>query len=700
MSLHNNKMTLSYQRGIASLLMMIMIGLSLTAAMVGSSRQLRSAQEQSVSMHAQTQAQARAWAAAEAFRHYLQNWRQSESSWNEFVTRLETVLDEANGAGVTVNIGMSGVQAKIVSLQTLTTRLSEGGVPHITLLITASVAASTPAESSSTLEVVYAGAKPVDAAQGINPGVINFQGDLTLTGGIEVFGEQDESGESVPYEINVIGDITIMNTKIDGVDVIRSTGSVDFTGSISWFKEIYANCDVKLVSSGSAEIIHATHNICIQNTSNEYKDEFADPSVLANGSIDIWGGDYRRVYALAGKNETALRCADNAKSVCSPSVEGISLNPTPKIENLKTRGDLVVNSSATVTQGAVEGDLQFVSGLKGEIIYGGELVAPEVMPEVTVSKIDDYKVDITPAAEVTLNREIFTVTDLKAHANYLFFVDEQKFLRVQIKDIAKIPDQIYYLVNTTLNNQPFNDWACVTPTPTRSEDCVGKIGHGYSDYNRAITYDTASRTWSLEGLGFAPGVVYFEGNVSIKGGDYYNTFLATGDVSSSGSTIVYAPNYAGEKGGTYANGEVPRVIPAGVCKHNLSILVPTQFCKEEGFDYSVANGLGNFAVKAGECLVKSCEQYSGGDIKTYAYAQYFGAIKAGNQFVTSGNSRVDGYITALGLRTSAPHAWTAKTSVDLRNLPPGYDPSGNKPPASGGNPATSVDTEIRWSRYL
>lgn len=700
MSLYNNKMALSHQKGMASLLMIIMIGLSLTAAMVGSSKQLRSAQEQSVSVHAQTQAQARAWAAAEVFRNYLQQWRQTEASWSQFLTRLDTALSEAAGAGVEVNMSMAGVQARIIRVENLTTRLVEGNVPHLTLVITASVAGTTRAESSSTLELVYAGAVPLDATKGINPGVINFQGDITLTGGIEVFGEQDENGESVPYEINVIGDITIINTKIDGVDVIRSTGSIDFSGSVSWFKEMYANCDISLVSSGAAEIIQATHNICIQNTSDTHQGVFNDPAVLANGSIDISGGEFRKVYGLAGKNIDAFRCTENAKKTCMPSTDGITLNPTPSILDLRTRGELVINSSATVKGGRVEEDLTFSHGLTGDIAYGGQLLAPDSHPNVTIDKIDNYKVDITPAVAVTLNRELFDVKQLLVYANYYFYVDSEQHLRVEIKNIEGVPEGHYFLVNTQLNNQPFNDWACNTPLPVRAEDCVGKIGYGYSDHNRSINYDKSTQTWSLEGLGFAPGVVYFEGDVFIRGGSYYNTFLATGDVSSSGSTIVYAPNYAGFKGGTYAGGESLRVIPAGLCQHNLSPLKPSQFCKKDEFDYNYADGLGNFAVMAGECLVDNCDQYRGGDIKTYASAQYFGAIKAGNQFVTSGESRVDGYITALGLRNSAPHAWTAKTSVDLRNLPPGYDPSGNRPPATGGNPAVNAETQIRWSRYL
>ena len=64
-------------RGIATVLILLLVGLSLSAAVFGTAHYIRSQQQQDVAAHAQTQAQMKAWTGAELVRQYLQQLQDS-----------------------------------------------------------------------------------------------------------------------------------------------------------------------------------------------------------------------------------------------------------------------------------------------------------------------------------------------------------------------------------------------------------------------------------------------------------------------------------------------------------------------------------------------------------------------------------------------------------------------------------------------
>ena len=68
---------LAPQRGIATVLILLLVGLSLSAAVFGTAHYIRSHQQQDVAAHAQTQAQMKAWTGAELVRQYLQQLQDS-----------------------------------------------------------------------------------------------------------------------------------------------------------------------------------------------------------------------------------------------------------------------------------------------------------------------------------------------------------------------------------------------------------------------------------------------------------------------------------------------------------------------------------------------------------------------------------------------------------------------------------------------
>lgn len=692
--------TFKKQSGIASMLILLMIGLSLTAAIIGSVYHIRVTQEQSISVHAQTQAQVRAWSAAEVTRQYFQMLRQDATEWETFYTALTAAL--AVGTPVDINLGMDDVTAKILRTELLTSRALEGEMPHIVVQITAIAAEDTRAHSSSTLEVMYTGTEPTMGESVPNNSAINFYGGLKMTGGIDVF---KDKGDTTAYEINVIGNVDISGTSITGVDIIRSTESIKFIGGTSFFKELHANCDIYLSSGASAGLLSATNNICALNVT--YPNGTVNDDVIANGSIHISGSKWGTVTALAGKGDLQ-KCAVNAERLCDPQVSGVRLAPTPDITTVNSRGDIIVESSATITNMHAEGNISIDWGfnLKERAIYGGKFELPLWGEGIVAANKREhrpgYTLDLSPALPVNIRTEVFDVNTLKPAANYIFYVDPDKTtLRVTLKNIQGIPNGNYYLFHGKIGNTAFNDWACLVAKPSQASDCVIKIGAGHDrDQNVLISYkwDTRRNTgkWTLDGISLAPGIAFFDGDLTISTGTYYNTLLATGNVDTEGNMNMYAPNFAG-----YEGKQVGEPKYSGICvnKHFPNV-VPTQLCKNGEYLYNAVNGIANYAIMAGSCTDATCDTYQGGDITTGASTDIRGAVKAGNVFVSGGNTTVHGYITALAQREVLRHTIDKKTTIDLRDLPPGYDPTGSSTVPGAGEAGASGSIDIRWSRYL
>ncbi|WP_248112253.1 hypothetical protein, partial [Ralstonia pseudosolanacearum] len=94
---------------------------------------------------------------------------------------------------------------------------------------------------------------------------------------------------------------------------------------------------------------------------------------------------------------------------------------------------------------------------------------------------------------------------------------------------------------------------------------VGRLllsAYGFSDYNTCFSYFNG--TWSTNGATMAPGVVWFHGDLILGVGTYENTVIATGNLTTSGSTVVHAPNYGGLSG-QCNNTAFPALYPTNFC---------------------------------------------------------------------------------------------------------------------------------------
>lgn len=702
------------QAGIATLLMILFVGIGLVSISAAMMYNLRSTQERQVAAHAQVNAQAGAWAAAEAVRTFLQTL--DAGQLGALDTNATWTLTGVNGLTQTARV----------------TGVTNSGLPSGSYRITAqitSVAAS--ARASSVLEVVYEGSPATSVVTVPSRSVLNFYGGLHLTGGIEVY---QDAGSTTPYEINVIGDVNVYSTFISGVDVIRSTGSVRLDGTTSFFNAIYANCDVRIRGGTIARTIEATHHVCLVNSSRSGFPSGVDQTnvdVRANGSVSAADtAGINSIFALAGKGGYSY-CSTGAEKLCTTEINELGTGaqePTASAvaggvyggQNLNVRlirsnASIKMAGSATLRQLHAEQNvtLNWTPTIAEFVRYGGTLNHPGTSFYNNVfgannstgkdQKINNYTIPLEPVTPVSIETEKFDANSLRDYANYIFYIDSAGRKRVTIRNVINASGQAMDIENGFLANM---DWVCSIASPVVSNDpsaaTPARIGRGYNNANSTllIGYTSGTKTWKLAGDSLAPGIAFFEGNLDVGSGTYFNTFLASGNIATSGSSVSYVPNYAGFSGIQNST----QYAPDGICKSSrFPNLVPTQFCKGNSYDASAIKGVGNYAMMAGSCGDTNCTKanYVGGNITTGASTNVYGAVKAGNIFVSSGNTTVHGYIMALAQGVvSSNHKMGAKTTIDLRNMQPHYDPTGGQTVPGGTTPGAAGNINLLWSRYL
>lgn len=697
------------QHGVATVLLLLLVGLTLTVMVLGSSAYLRQQQVYTLSNHAQTQAQLKAWTGAELVRQYLQHVRQ-QGQWTQLMGATFPQTLTLQGEGVD-----GVVEAQLTAVNTT--------AKTVTAQIVGMTAQGSPAEARVGLEVVYAlpgsggNGEEGTGGNGGTPAqpdhrVITFSRNLKLGGSINVL--QDAGAEA--YEISVIGDVSTDGNSITGVKKITSTGSIRI-GSGSSFDELHANCDVFIDGSVTAKTINARRNACVLGGASV-------PGVLrANGSAKLESGVSQNgeVYARVNPEDVGACAAPGysppwnsaAASTCAaPAVRGVDLSAgSAGARQVQTAGDVTL-ASGTVTaltaQGklTVNGDATVAGGR-----VGGTVSKPNWNNKINVQVTSGLVVDVSAVAKVEVAKETFNANDVRHLANYVFFVNAAGSKKVVVRHVAGIQDGEYFLAD--YDSGPYKDRLCTKVTGSGSSvRCADPLPaqsitlcKGYSEYNSCFAFNSKTQTWSINGTSAAPGIAWFQGNLEVGNGVYYNTFIASSNITTAGGTSVYAPNYAGYSGRV---GGV-QYAPTGVCENSyFPGLYPTDLCDKAAAKYlqTGLEGLGNYAMLAGS---RSDENYAdlasyvGGNITLGSSAYIYGSVKAGNEFTSGGSTTVHGYVTALAQGTAAKNSMGGSTTFDLRNLPKTMDPGGGKPgtPGTGGESTDpNAQVQVQWSRYL
>lgn len=806
------------EKGMATVLVMLLVGTAITATTLGTMYTLRSTQDTQRSLHANTGSEALAWNGVEMVRAYVQ--------------RVSEKIAEANASGATPPIAdLSQLPARLIGsssssdepISAVITQAYSASSRELTVQVTGRTS-----NASTTIEVVlYVGDPTVSGTTVANKSVLTFRDGLAMGGGISI---DTDAGKQ--YVINVDGDAVIGSISIrgqGGLSEINTTGSLKLTsGSISnTLEKVAANCDVMIESVGNPQInnIYATNNICLQNNINTRQ-------VIANGSIHVKGGSHIALKALANRSSNGATCSSTGTTFCSISnTKGVTLDPSPSVTDILSKAD--VESSSTVkgapsiaaeanitltgsTYGTLRAGQNILlqngetaasatsggtltaanGGAFGPLKAGGEIkltnatassilsasavsltnssvsgtvnakgninldnlvppytiqgeanltvststaahweniagaiagtannnsvslcTAPGANPwyctnftkltqnaSVTVPfAAENFTLDLAEVTPVTIDTDYFDANQMRNAANYIFRRKDNQ-TRVSVRGVTNIPtfngsDGLgYYVRARTVNNSEEQDWLCQTATASASDGtaCLGRIaswgGKGTDKgSNKTIDYDSGEGSWLIGGgdSAIVPGVLFFEGSLTVKSGTFYNTFIATHNITTAGNTTVYAPNFVG-----YAK----------ICNHPLySVYQPTDFCEDSAYLSSALSGIGNYAFLAGSCATYSgdtCTSYVGGNIELRQKNDIYGAVKAGNQFTSTGSSTIHGFITALALTGNAENSLGASTSIDLTNLPEGYDPTGGSLEGLIET-STGPDTvKVLWARYL
>lgn len=680
------------QRGIATILIILLTGISLAAVVLGLSYYVRSTQEQGMALHAQTQAQLKAWTGAEVVRRYLNVLLENQNN-NAAASGgafdLQAFADAFNGGDELPLSGINGLSAQIVSL--------DPDANEFVIDITSKTAQDSRAEASSTLRLVYrvAGSGTSEPRND----VLDFMRNLNLGGSIKVVGQQ-----GVKYQVSVKGDVTTGGNSITGINIISSTGSISI-GSGSSFDELHANGDIKLTGSVSGEQnLSARGNICLSGGAS------ANGTVRANGSVIGDGGvQFGNISSIGVSDNTGTQLCGSIATDAYGDPWGVDLQGNSSATSVATKGSVRVNSGSIGTLSA-EGDLRDTNW--GGTEYGkigGVLRIENSNPQIAdwVSIVSGLQVAATPVSEVVIETEQFNAYTLESSANYVFKIDNAGYKVVTVRNISGITDGTYYLGdydNTAETGwgQGYKDYLCSTlanGSTASAPKCAapvatppGTICKAYSTYNKCFAYSNG--TWTIDGQSLGQGIAWFQGNLHVATGTYYNTFIATGNITTGGSLNLYAPTFAGYNGTVGGK----QYSPTGICVNsNFPLLAPTQFCSGGTFNYEAANGIGHFAMMAGSCTNDSCSPYTGGNITLGASNNIRGSIKAGNQFSSGGSTTVHGYISALAQGENTQNSMGGSTTIKLDELPPGYDPRGaNSTP--GGSEEKYI--QVRWSRYL
>lgn len=714
------------QYGFTTLFALLLLILGSIVVFLGASYSLKNAQTSSVNTHQSIQVQAHGWTGVEAIRQGLLNLG---------TTKISTL---SSGGVITVS-GLTGLKATVISNDTTNKK--------ITVLINSCSSSSNSSCLSSNSNLTYPGATvsiqaTYNYSSSSSPGgtnttasyIVNIAGDLTLNGGITVTGAKGTvavvvdgnissgSGFSGIDTIYSTKDITISGGGAGGNSVLSAQGNITLTGSGTYG---VVNAMGNIIMSGGTTAVTTQSNgtITLSNTSVTNATSIGNIYITGGGttvtnaktmgSIIAIGGTITNAYAngavtLVGGNNTTINAIGNVNVTQGsfltintngsytgsngPSVSVLNaitgINQTNgSITTSKTKGNHTQNGTST-SSGQVQGNFTESGWGSFTGTVGGTVTkTQQYNTNIHATTQTGLVVNITPVnalsipalTATTIATNYVDAYSLMSAANYIFTYSSGKIM-VKTNNVNGVPNSTYYLVQS----YPYMDNICTVSNPTSASSCLGKIAIGYSDYNTLFTYNSTTQQWSLAGTSLAPGIAFFVGNLDIGSGTYYNTFISTGNITTSGASNIYAVNYA-----SYNN----------ICVNSkYSNIYPTQLCNKSTASY-ISTTLGNTALLAGSY---TNGVFSGGNITLGASVNVYGNIVAGGLLQTGGATLLYGYITSANqAKSTTGNSLGGSTTINLNNLPTTYDPSQTvvTTPSTGSSSSTTT-VIVNLAKYM
>ena len=311
MNINNNRLNKlpGRQRGLATILIALFIGLAVTATALSILHAINSTQDRQLGSHAQTHAQAAAWTGAEALRAHFSGLT-SKAEIDAFVASYGTSPSKSvRITGVTegddtLGTDLSGGPNCADDFDCLTASVASsvennitdaGGAEvydstAVTMILTAIDAS---AQSSSSLEVVYLvkpGGNTTPKRKSDFGGAPAFEKGLTLNGGLEFTG-------TIIKNLNVNGAFVATGSLAGDLGKVGITGDVAFSSTLV-AEEIWSNGNIYLTGSAGTTVKATGYkglgkgNVWYMADAASAIDIFAHGNIRTTNSTDI-----RNMYA-------------------------------------------------------------------------------------------------------------------------------------------------------------------------------------------------------------------------------------------------------------------------------------------------------------------------------------------------------------------------------------------------------------------
>ncbi|MCK4130377.1 hypothetical protein HFK87_23200 [Ralstonia pseudosolanacearum] len=415
---HRSAYFKSRQRGIAAIQVVLIVGMALSVAALGTMHYIRSTQDVSRTTHALTQAQMKAWNGVDAFRQYL--YQVSGTS------QLPTA-----GSAIALS-GITGVSGTVVQAQANTTACQTG--TQITANLT-----GTSGGANATVQSIYCVGGTSSSTITL-PNLITINGNLQLTGSVQANGG---STGSTTFMVN---------------------GNISSSGSIGGFNLLYATGTIDLNGGGSANTVAAQGDININATGNYVTVNSMQSVTLSPGVSAV---------TVNSNGKTNLKTSSIVTTV--NAIGGVTLGQGAKATTVNTDGDVQSEGGQIGTLKA-QGSFTETSGGKVDVgTVGGSVSKPSWNGGINITQQPGLQVPLTPLTLASVQTATIDAWPLKSAANYAFDVDAQNNIQVTVSNVNSIPNGTYYLTGSGGNQ----DWLCTTKSYNANQ-CVAKICKGFS----------------------------------------------------------------------------------------------------------------------------------------------------------------------------------------------------------------------------
>lgn len=651
------------QNGMITIACVLMIGLAITVSTLSMIYGVRSASQKQLAVHSSTHSQAGAWASLDVVRKYLEQ-------------RAGTDAGVRDLKPLTFILGTNNIS---VTWGTVVTA-ADGSSQVIGILSSKNEPARSASVLQATFDVVPAaggGSAPVVEL----PNAVTIHNDLDMSGGIDFKG-----GDNARLVIE--GNAKLGSASITGLQSIKATGDIAIGSGIS-VQDVFANGKLSLTGSGSVMTGSALGDITVDSGGSQ-------GTLKTNGNLSITNGSVAKGDALGWIKASSGGTHGTLTAGSDITVSNGTVGEADAVGNVMITSwptTKIVNSQATVTcPSQYWSNYQSIKAKSTVNCPTSNVSAPTTVAITLMQRLSAF----------TVEPEHVDAYPLKDSANYAFEYENSR-IKVTVQNVNGLANGTYWLGNYSYqSNRGWQNFLCQQTDasnnctlPSKPDSTLKTLCQGFSNSNGCVTYNNG--TWSISGKNLAPGVMWFKGDLNPSNGTYYNTFLATGNISTSGSHKTYAMNYAGY---------------AATCQNqyptdkttDFAGMYPTNYCDLSAGTLK-ANAIGNAAFLAGGYVGST---FSGGNITLGASTEVFGSVIAGDLLGTGGSSTVHGYVTAAGQGAGTVNAWGGSTTIDLRNLPstfspgkiPSMDNSGSGTGSGSGGAAARASASIHWARYL